>query len=183
MAFHSPAHFEPGDAELDILASILSSGKTSRLYKSLVYEKALAQSVAAAQESSILSSMFTIEIMVRPGVSPDAVEKVADGVLADVIAKPPSEDELKRAKNQISFDFVERLQSLASRARLLNMYWAEKGDPGFVNKDLARYDQATTAGVFAQAQKTLTLGGRVIVRVVPEGAKAKTGEKRKEKRK
>ena len=67
IAFHSPAHFEPGDAELDIFASVLSSGKTSRLYKSLVYEKALAQSVSATQESSVLSSIFTVEIMVRPG--------------------------------------------------------------------------------------------------------------------
>jgi predicted Zn-dependent peptidase len=184
MAFHSPAHFEPGDAELDLLAAILTSGKTSRLYKSLVYEKSLAQSVAAAQESSILSSMFTVEIMVRPGVSPDTVEKVADGVLAEIVAKPPTEDELKRAKNQIAFDFVDRLQSLESRARLLNMYWAEKGDPGYVNKDRERYEQATTASVFAQAQKTLTLGGRVVVRVVPEGgAKTKAPENRTEKRK
>src|SRR5262249_22119207 len=135
MAFHSPAHFEPGDAELDLLAAILTSGKTSRLYKSLVYEKSLAQSVAAAQESSILSRMFTIETMVRRGVSPETAEKVADGVLAEIVAKPPTEDELKRAKNQIAFDFVDRLQSLESRARLLNMYWAEKGDPGYVNKD------------------------------------------------
>jgi zinc protease len=179
MAFHSPAHFEPGDAELDLLASILSSGKTSRLYKSLVYEKALAQSVAAMQESALLSSMFTVEIMVRPGVSVDLVEKTTDALLADVIAKPPTDEELKRAKNQIGFDFVDRLQSIASRARLLNMYWAERGDPGFVNKDLERYNQATAAGVFAQAQKTITLGGRVIMRVVPEGGtKGKTRDKR-----
>jgi zinc protease len=179
MAFHSPPHFEPGDAELDLLASILSSGKTSRLYKSLVYEKALAQSVAALQESALLSSMFTVEIMVRPGVSVDLVEKTTDALLADVIAKPPTDEELKRAKNQIGFDFVDRLQSIASRARLLNIYWAERGDPGFVNKDLERYNQATAAGVFAQAQKTITLGGRVIMRVVPEGGtKGKTRDKR-----
>jgi zinc protease len=179
MAFHSPAHFEPGDAELDLLASVLSSGKTSRLYKSLVYEKALAQSVEAMQESSVLSSMFTVEIMVRPGVSADLVEKTTDALLADVIAKPPTDEELMRAKNQIGFDFVDRLQSIASRARLLNMYWAEKGDPGFVNKDLERYNQATAANVLAQAQKTITLGGRVIMRVVPEaGTKGKTREKR-----
>jgi predicted Zn-dependent peptidase len=184
MAFHSPAHFEPGDAELDLLAAILSSGKTSRLYKSLVYDKSLAQSVAAAQESSSLSSQFTIEIMVRPGVSPDAVEKVADAVLAEVVAKPPTEEELKRAKNQIAFDFVERLQSLDSRARLLNTYWAEKGDPGYVNQDRERYERATAADVLGWAQKTLTLGARVVVRVVPEGgSKAKAPEKRTEKKK
>jgi predicted Zn-dependent peptidase len=183
MAFHSPAHFEPGDAELDLLGSILSSGKTSRLYKSLVYDKALAQSVEATQESSILSSIFSIEIMVRPGVSVDQVEKVTDAVLTDVIAKPPTDEELKRAKNQIAFAFVDRLQALTSRARLLNLYWAEKGDAGFVNKDLERYNVATAASVHAQAQKTLTLGGRVILRVVPEGGKSKTPDKRSEKRK
>jgi predicted Zn-dependent peptidase len=169
MAFHSPAHFEPGDAELDLLGSILSSGKTSRLYKSLVYEKALAQSVSAVQESSVLSSIFTVEIMVRPGVSPDTVEKATDALLADVIAKPPTNEELQRAKNQIAFDFVDHLQSIAARARLLNMYWGEKGDPGYVNKDLARYEQSTREGVLAQAQKTITLNGRVVLRVVPPG--------------
>ncbi len=177
MAFHSPAHFEPGDAELDLLASILSSGKTSRLYKSLVYEKALAQSVEAAQESSVLSSLFNVEILLRPGVSPDVVEKLTDALLTDVITKPPTDEELARAKNQIAFDFVDRLQSVAARARLLNMYWAEKGDPGYVHKDLARYEQATAQSVLAQAQKTITLNSRVILRVVPAGGRAAPGKR------
>jgi zinc protease len=167
MAFHSPARFEPGDAELDLLGSILSSGKTSRLYKSLVYEKALAQSVTASQDSSSLSSVFTIEILVRPGVSADTVEKATDAILTQALAKPPTEEEVRRAKNQVSFQFVDRLQSIASRARLLNLYWYDKGDPGFVNQDLARYEQATAAGILAQTKKTITMGGRVIVRVVP----------------
>jgi predicted Zn-dependent peptidase len=170
MAFHSPAHFEPGDAELDLLASILSSGKTSRLYKSLVYEKALAQSVVASQDSSSLSSVFTIEIMVRPGVSVEAVEKATDAVLTQALAKPPTEEEVRRAKNQVQFQFVDRLQSVSARARLLNIYWSEKGDPNYVNKDLARYDQATAEGILGQTKKTITLGGRVIVRVVPRAS-------------
>src|SRR5262249_11058584 len=101
MAYHSPAHFQPGDAELDILASILSSGKTSRLYKSLVYDKAMAQSVDATQDSSILASVFTVEVLVRPGVSAEAVEKATDAILDQVTAKPPTDEELQRAKNQI----------------------------------------------------------------------------------
>jgi zinc protease len=167
MAFHSPARFEPGDAELDLFASILSSGKTSRLYKTLVYEKAWAQSVVASQDSSSLSSVFTIEILVRPGVSVDAVEKATDAILTQALAKAPSAEEVRRAKNQVSFQFVDRLQSLGARARLLNLYWCEKGDPGYVNKDLARYEEATAQGILAQAKKTITLGGRVVVRVVP----------------
>jgi zinc protease len=167
MAFHSPAHFQPGDAELDLLGSVLSSGKTSRLYKRLVYDQALAQSVHAYQESSVLSSIFTIEVLVRPGVDPDAVEKATDAVLTELSAHGPTAEELQRAKNQVTFDFVQNLQSLAARARLLNMYWAEKGDADYLARDLARYDAATVAAVQSQAQKTLTLGSRAIVRVVP----------------
>ncbi|HMI82982.1 MAG TPA: pitrilysin family protein [Polyangiaceae bacterium] len=170
MAFHSPARFDPGDAELDLLASVLSSGKTSRLYKSLVYEKALAQSVTASQDSSALSSVFTIEILVRPGVSADAVEKATDAILAQVLAKAPTDEEVRRAKNQVQFQFVDRLQSVAARARLLNVYWSDLGDPGYVNKDLARYEQATAEGILGQAKKTITLGGRVVVRVVPRAS-------------
>jgi zinc protease len=170
MAFHSPARFDAGDAELDLLASILSSGKTSRLYKTLVYEKSLAQSVTASQDSSSLSSVFTIEILVRPGVSADAVEKATDAILTQMLAKAPTDEEVRRAKNQVQFQFVDRLQSVAARARLLNVYWNEKGDPGFVNKDFARYEQATADGILTQAKKTITLNGRVVVRVVPRAS-------------
>jgi zinc protease len=172
MAFHSPAHFQPGDAELDLLASILSSGKSSRLYKSLVYEKALAQSVSATQDSSALSSIFTVEIVVRPGVSVEVAEKTADDVLSEAIAKPPSTEELQRAKNQIAYEFVEHLQSIAARARLINMYWGELGDPGYVSQDMARYERATADGVLAQAKQTINLNARVVLRVVPAAAAA-----------
>jgi hypothetical protein len=76
---------------------------------------------------------------------------------------------VRRAKNQVQFQFVDRLQSLGARARLLNIYWYEKGDPGYVNQDLARYEQATADGIWSQAKKTLTMNGRVVMRVVPRG--------------
>ena len=67
MAFHSPAHFAPGDADLDILSSVLQKGKTSRLYKALVYDKELAQSVSASQVSQELGSYFEIEAIAHIG--------------------------------------------------------------------------------------------------------------------
>ena len=179
MAFHSPAHFEPGDAELDLLASILSSGKTSRLYKSLVYEKALAQSVAALQESALLSSMFTVEIMVRPGVSVDLVEKRRTRLLADVIAKPPTDEELKRAKNQIGFDFRPAPVDCVAGTTSQHVLGREGRSRFREQGPRALQPGRPPRGVFAQAQKTITLGGRVIMRVVPEGGpKGKTRDKR-----
>ena len=172
IAFHSPGHLAEGDAELDLLAAVLSTGKSSRLYKALVYDKPLAQSVRASQDNLELSSTFNVEIVARPGVSLDDLEKAVDAVLADAIKTPPSDEEIKRAKNTYETRFVDGLQSLTARAQLLNMYEIETGDPGFVNKDLGRYRAATAAGILAWAQKTLTLGDRVVLRVVPQGNSA-----------
>lgn len=171
-AYHSPAHFSPGDADLDLLASILSSGKSSRLYKALVYEQPLAQSVSAYQDSQGLSSIFAIEVIARPGVDLDKIESIVDASISQLLSKGVSEDELKRAKNAYEFGFVDRLQSLQERARLLNMYEVSTGDPGFLSKDLARYRGASTTSVTDWAKKTLLPGERVLLRVVPKKSSA-----------
>src|ERR1700681_1398999 len=67
--------FKPGDAEADIAATILGGGKSSRLYKRLVYEKQIAQNVSAQQYSLMLGSMFQIEVTARPGHTADELEK------------------------------------------------------------------------------------------------------------
>lgn len=175
MAFPSPAVFEPGDAELDLLAGVLARGKASRLYKALVYDRELAQSVQASQDSQDLASSFGIEIVVRPGVSADEVEKAADRVLEEAARVAPSEAELRRAKNVHEFRFLQGLQSLAQRASLLNQYEAKRGDPGYFERDIARYREATSDAVLQAAKATLTLGERVVIRVVPA---ANAGDKK-----
>src|SRR3954465_2348290 len=62
----TPAFFEPGDAELDIVSQILAGGKNSRLYKRLVYDLQIAQDVNAFQASSALGSQFQIVVTARP---------------------------------------------------------------------------------------------------------------------
>lgn len=174
-AYRSPASFAPGDAELDLLASILSAGKSGRFYKTLVYEKGLAQSVSAEQQSSVLGSTFTVEVLVRPGVALDTVEQATDAIIEEARSQKPSDVELARARSEFEFRFVDRLQSVDARATLLNTYWAETGNPGFVNQDLARYRTATSEGIRSYAEKTLTPDDRVIVRVVPAPSGAVSG--------
>ncbi|MFO0659502.1 MAG: pitrilysin family protein [Polyangiaceae bacterium] len=169
IAFHSPAQLEEGDAELDLLASVLSSGKASRLQKALMFDKSLARSVSVAQHSQEMSSIFEIEVIAQDGVTLDELEKAVDAVLTDAASRAPTESELKRARSEYELGFVSRLQGMAARAALLNAYEAKKGDPGFVDRDLARYKNATADGILSWAKKTLTLDSRVIVRVVPEG--------------
>lgn len=175
MAWQSPKHFGDGDAELDLLANALAAGKASRLYKALVYEQKLAQSVDAGQESGSLGSRFTVSVLARPRVSLEKLEAAIDKELAAVRTKPLGDDELVRAKNMFETGFVARLESVRERASLLNMYQAEKGDPGFMPKDLGRYRAATKEGIMKNAAQFLTPSARVIVRVLPRAAEAPKG--------
>ncbi len=167
MAFHSPAHFAPGDADLDILAAVLNRGKTSRLYKALVYDKELAQSVSAVQSSQELSSFFEIEAVARPGVGLDQLEKEIDAVLRSILDKGVTKAEVDRSKNEYETAFVRQLESVHNRASLLATYETFLGDPGYIAKDLDRYRKVDAASVSAAAKAHLTLDARVIIHVVP----------------
>ena len=79
------------------------------------------------------------------------------------------EAELTRAKNSIESGFLKHLQGVRERASLLNLYEAERGDPGFLARDLNRYREATATGIKDVVAKTLDPKARVILRVVPQG--------------
>lgn len=170
MAWHSPARFAAGDAELDLAAAVLQEGKASRLYKALIYDHPLAQEVRAQQQSQDLSSVFTIEAIAQPGVSLDKVEAAIDAEVARLAAAGPTAEEVRRAQNQLETSFVARLQSVAERASQLNIYQMAVGDPGYAEKDLARYRAATPAKVQAAVKAALDPSARVILRIVPKEA-------------
>jgi predicted Zn-dependent peptidase len=172
MAWHSPARFAQGDAELDLAAEILRDGKASRLYKALVYDHPLAQSVTAEQHSQDLTSYFTIEAVAQPGVPLDKLEAAIDVEVGKLVAAPVSPEELKRAQNQYETGFVRRLESLPARASLLNDYQMSVGDPGYAERDLQRYRDVTPASLQAVVQKVLNPNARVILRDVPKEAPA-----------
>jgi zinc protease len=167
LAWQSPRHFAPGDAELDLAASVLSHGKESRLYKSLVYDQKIAQEVSAEQDSHLLGSDFVVEALVRPGVDPSTVEKALLDQVASLAAREVSTEEIERAKNGYEMDFVDRLQSIPERASLLNMYQAEVGDPGYFQSDLDRYRHATTRDIRDYAKKVLRPDAVVVLIIVP----------------
>ena len=168
MVWQSPKRFAPGDAELDLLANILGDGKTSRLYKALVYEQKIAQAVEASQNQGTLGSQFVVSVVARPGVSLEKLEAAIDAELAKARTGGVREDELSRAKNLVDAAFVTRLQSVRERASLLNAYEATAGDPGYIERDRARYQNATAKDLTMYGQKVLLPNARVVLRIVPK---------------
>jgi zinc protease len=170
LAWHSPALPQADDAELDILGDILSNGKNSRLYKSLVYEKQIAQNVGAFQFSRKLSGMFIIQITAKPGQALSEVERLVDQEIEKLKTDLVSEREIQRAKNGTRSSFVFRLQSINFKADQINSYNFFWNDPKAINKDLARYEKVSAKDVQRVAQKYLTKN-RVVFSVVPLGKK------------
>jgi zinc protease len=167
LAWQSPKHFAPGDAELDLIASVLAHGKESRLYKALVYDQKIAQEVSAQQESHVLGSDFVVDALVRPGVEPSKVEKALFDQVAKLREQEVSNEEIERARNGYEMEFVDRLQVVSERASLLNMYQAERGDPGYAQRDLDRYRHATPNEMLACAKRVLVPDAVVVLTTVP----------------
>jgi zinc protease len=172
LAWHSPALFAEGDAELDLVGEVLSSGKTSRLYRSLVYDQRIATEVAASQNSRELGSFFQIVATAAPGRTLAEVERAISKEIAGLIDRGPTPGELERCLAQAESHFLFRLQTVGGfggKSDQLNAYNMFLGDPGYFDKDLERYRSATAARLQAAAAKWLKPHGRIVLSVVPRG--------------
>jgi zinc protease len=175
MAWHSPAMFSEHDAELDLLADLLANGKSSRLYRTLVYEGRLALDVSAFQGSRELGSFFLLAATAAPGKSLTDIAAAIDVELEHVADDGLSEAEMERARAQTEAHFMYRIQTVGGfggKSDQLNAYNIFRRDPAFFATDLARYRDATTAGVRDAARAHLRFDRRVMLSVVPRGQPA-----------
>ena len=160
--------FDNDDAALDVLASVLASGKNSRLYKRLIYDMQVAQNVFASQQSSKLAGRFEIDITPKPGQNLAAIDKIVQEELQKVMNEPISERELRRVQNSFRASFLNRLSGVLGKSEILNSYNYMAGNPDYVQQDAARYDRVTRADVQRVAKKYLSRP-KVVLTVVPEG--------------
>jgi len=175
MAWHSPAMFTPGDAEMDLLGDLLANGKTSRLYRTLVYDQRIAVDVSAYQSSRELASFFLLVATAAPGRSLTEITAVIDREIQRIADEGPTQSEMERAEAQAEAHFVYRLQTVGGfggKSDQLNAYNVMRGTPGFFAEDLARYQAATRESVQAAARATLRFDRRVVLSVVPRGQQA-----------
>ena len=171
--YHSPAHFAEGDADMDLIASILAGGKSSRLYQRLVLNDQTAVDVAAYQGSQALSSIFYIQVYAVPGVDLNKLEKSVDEEIEKLRAAGPTSEELAQYQAQTELAFLSRLNSLSAKADQLNQYQYAFGEPNSFKRDLDRYRGATTGSIKQWAKKVLTPDSRGIVWVLPMSAEGR----------
>jgi zinc protease len=167
MGWLTPAEFKPGDVECALFASILAGGKSSRLYKSLVYDKEIAQDVTAGIEGTRQVSMFELEVTAKPGIKVEDLEKAVNVELDKLRTEGITAAELQRARNVTETSLVRSLQSSNGIANRLNYYNFYVGTPDYFSQDIARYDAVTPADINAVIKSTFKNDARAVIYGVP----------------
>jgi zinc protease len=171
LAWPTSGYFRPDDAELDLASHILSQGKNSRLYKTLVYDRQVASDVSAFNYSMEIAGVFGVIATARPGQSLAELEQIILDEIAQFAERGPSEEELLREKSKQEYDFIsglERLGGFGGKADLLNQYNTFLGAPDYFAKDYERYERIRAGEIQEAVQRHLNEASRLAVTFTPE---------------
>jgi len=166
LAWHTPALYAPGDAEMDLLSTLLTDGKSSALYRPLVFEQQLAKDVFAFQMSRALGSVFVVGATAAVGKDLDQLTLALRRELTNALQSPAPPATFERALNGWRKSFYARVESVMSRAQQISTYEHLLGLPNGFSLDLNRYINLSAAQVNRAAQRWLGQAP-LTVRVVP----------------
>jgi zinc protease len=164
-----------GLVDLMVAAQVLGGGKTSRLYKRLVWKDRLATDAYAYVSSQFLGSELEIAAIARPGVTAEALQAALEDELRQFLATPPTAAEVERARRVLEVGLLSSLENLATRVNQLADWAAYTGDPDHLAEDQASLAAVTPATVAAAAAQWLRLDAAVTIVIRPEPAAATTG--------
>jgi zinc protease len=171
-----PKASSPEEALLDLTAEVLGEGKTSRLYKRLVYKDQIATSATAGDDNREIAGQFDITVTAKPGVDLAKVEAVADEELQKYLKNGPSEAELQLAKTQIFGQYariMERIGGFGGKSDILARCQTYTGNPACYKTYLKLIQDATTASMKKAANDWLSDGDYILeVEPYPTNLKA-----------
>ncbi len=176
--WHSAANNTREDAVLTVLSRILSGGKNSRMYSSLVYDRQIAQAVSARQNGLEIAGEFQIELTPKPGGNLTVMEHAADSILNDVLSNGVTQKEIDKSIALIESRLVNQAGTVLGKATNLAAFYSYTGDPGNINTQMDLYRDITPEEVISVAAKYLTKPN-VVLSIVPLGKPelaAKKGE-------
>jgi zinc protease len=167
------------NVQLDVAASILGSGKNSRLYQALVYKNQLVNTVTVYVEEHELTSIFTIDTTLKEGTTLEQVNQVIDAELQRFLDEGPTQEELERVKTQNNASLIRGLEQIggfSGKANTLAQGELYAGDPGFYRTSIGWMNAATAESVKETAATWLTRG-RYQLDVLPFGEHQSTESK------
>ena len=164
-----PQAASPEESLLDLASYVLGEGKTSRLYKRLVYKDQIATSATATDSNNEIAGQFSIVLTAKPGVELKKVEMAADEELQRFLKNGPTEAELQLAKTQIFGDYariMERIGGFGGKSDILARCQTFTGNPECY-KDYLKEVQAATPATVKKAANDWLSDGDYILEVQP----------------
>ena len=170
LAWPAPPEGHPDDAPLELYQAVMSDGLSSRLHRSLVYEKQIAQHAFIRYVPSEIAGQLLVQVTAAEGHSLDEIEAAVETELANIHRHPPTDEEIARSKNRIEaahYRQLARIGGFGGRADQLNHFNVLESDPGLINTSLDRCLAVQRDDILRVAE-TYIANNRVRLRVLPE---------------
>ena len=161
--------FTADQPALDLVGAILGDGRSSRLYRTMVYDARSAREVHVYHHAQEITGEFMVQATANPGHTLEELEREVLRQIKDISSGGVDERELERAKNRVQSSHVfqlERFGGFGGRADQLNYYNIMAGDAGFINQDINRYVGVTIDDI-VRVSRTLA-DARVRLAIHPE---------------
>jgi zinc protease len=172
-AFRMPVFGTDAFEALTVASDLLGTGRASRLYRSLIRERQLAQDVSVFPFPIVGgASMFTMWATARPGISHEQLEGALMAEVDALTESPASDEELERVRNLHAAAVESSLERISERADRLSMYACLFDEPQRINTEVSRYVAVGAEGVRAAMGETLRRDNRLVLTYVPAEAPA-----------
>jgi zinc protease len=168
VAYRIPEEGHPDFYPLVLLSNILSVGESSRLYRTLVYEKKFAQDVEASTVAMENPGLFLITATALDGYTAETLEKEIESEVDTIRIQPVNANELEKVKNQLESSFTFGKQRVDQKADLLGHFTVLRRDPNQLNREIKRYLQVSSEDITRVAQRYLSESYRTVLHYIPQ---------------
>ena len=172
LGYRGPAFGDADHVPLTVLAEILFSGRSSRVYRSLVQEKEIATEVRGWVSTFRDPGLFEMYVTARPGKTSAELLAALDEEIERVVREPVSEDELAKVKAKVELSLLQSLETANGKAEQIGFYATVLGDPAGAFARLEAYRRTSVSDVLRAARRYLVRSQRTVIEVQPEASVA-----------
>ncbi len=168
LCYHVPRTSSPEHYPLEVLSSVLSEGRSSRLYRRLVDRDQLAINVRSSTDLTFDPGLFMFTMQPRSGVDPSKTEQAFMEEIERIRTSGITPEELQKAKNQLLVSFYREMNTIAGRANLLGQYELFFGDYNKLLSAGSEIEKVTAEDVQNVAKRYLDPKNKTIATLIPE---------------
>jgi len=172
IAYHVPQAQGADFYTLELLQTVLTTGESSRLYRSLVDQQQLAVEVQSSHDATFDPFLFTFTVQPRQGIAPEKAEQALYAEIEKLKTTPLDDHELQKAKNQAISAHYRSLRSINRRANVIGQYEVFFGDYHKLAGVEQEFNKVTAVDIQRAAKQYFDVNNRTVATLVPDAQEA-----------